>query len=79
VPGKAAVEMKSKVFNMVLLRDLHIIYIDLWARCASSIERHIDRLSFISFHTPSFSARIGSRGGRFGVSGKQWQDYSLWR
>jgi hypothetical protein len=27
VPGKAAVEMKSKVFDMVLLRYLHIIYL----------------------------------------------------
>jgi hypothetical protein len=49
VPGKA-----MKVFNMVLLRDLHIIYMDWWARCASSSERHIDRFSFISFHKPSF-------------------------
>jgi hypothetical protein len=31
VPGKAAVEMKSKVFDMVLLRYLHIIYMDWWA------------------------------------------------
>jgi hypothetical protein len=39
---------------MVLLRDLHIIYIDQWARFSSRSERHMDRLSFISFHTPSF-------------------------
>jgi hypothetical protein len=30
VPGKSSVEMKSKVFNMVLLRDLHTIYMDWW-------------------------------------------------
>jgi hypothetical protein len=30
VPGKTSVEMKSKVFNMVLLRDLHTIYMDWW-------------------------------------------------
>jgi hypothetical protein len=35
VPGKAAVEMKSKVFDMVLLRYLHIIYMDRWARVSS--------------------------------------------
>jgi hypothetical protein len=35
VPGKSLVEMKSKVFNMVLLRDLHVIYMDRWARFAS--------------------------------------------
>jgi hypothetical protein len=52
VPGKAAIEMKSKVFDMVLLRYLHIIYMDRWARCASSSERHMDRLSFISFNSP---------------------------
>jgi hypothetical protein len=34
VQGKASVEMKSKVFDMVLLRDLHIIYMDRWARFA---------------------------------------------
>jgi hypothetical protein len=28
VPGKAAVKMKSKVFDMVFLRYLHIIYMD---------------------------------------------------
>jgi hypothetical protein len=54
VPGKSSVGMKSKVFNMVLLRDLHIIYMDWWASCAPSSERHMGRLSFISFHTPSF-------------------------
>jgi hypothetical protein len=54
VPGKSSVEMKSKVFNMVLLRDLHIIYMDWCARCESSSERHMDQLSFISFHTPCF-------------------------
>jgi hypothetical protein len=53
VPGKVAVEVKSKVFDMVLLRYLHIIYIDRWARFASRSERHMDRLNFISFHTPS--------------------------
>jgi hypothetical protein len=58
VPGKSLVEMKSKVFNMVLLRDLHIIYMGWWARCASSSERHMDRLSFISFHTPSFQPAL---------------------
>jgi hypothetical protein len=55
VPGKAAVEMKSKVFYMVLLRYLHIIYMDRWARFASRSECHMDRLSFISFHMPSVS------------------------
>jgi hypothetical protein len=54
VPRKLSVEMKSKVFNMVLFRDLHIIYMDRWACCVSSSERHMDRLSFISFHTPNF-------------------------
>jgi hypothetical protein len=29
VPGKAAVKMKSKVFEMVLLMYLHFIYMDL--------------------------------------------------
>jgi hypothetical protein len=52
-PGKAVFEMKSKVFNMVLLRDLYIICMDRRARFASRSECHIDRLSFISFHTPS--------------------------
>jgi hypothetical protein len=33
---------------------LHIIDMDWWARCALSSERHMDRLNFISFHTPSF-------------------------
>jgi hypothetical protein len=32
VPGKTSVEMKSKVFNMVLLRDLDTICMDWWAR-----------------------------------------------
>jgi hypothetical protein len=54
MPGKSSVEMKSKVFSMVLLRELHIIYMDWWARCSSSNERHMDRLSFMGFHTPSF-------------------------
>jgi hypothetical protein len=35
------------------LEVLHIIYMDRWARFASRSERHMDRLSFISFHTPS--------------------------
>jgi hypothetical protein len=35
VPGKAAIEMKSKIFDMVLLRYLHIIYMDRWARVSS--------------------------------------------
>jgi hypothetical protein len=48
VPGKAAVKMKSKVFDMVLLRYLHIIYMDRWARFSSCSERYMDRLSFIS-------------------------------
>jgi hypothetical protein len=49
---------------MVLLRDMHIIYMDWWARCASSSERHMDRLSFISFHTPSFQPGLdGEEGG----------------
>jgi hypothetical protein len=47
MPGKQSVEMMSKVFNVVLLNDLHII-------CVSSSERLIDQLSFISFHMPSF-------------------------
>jgi hypothetical protein len=46
--------MKSKVFNMVLLRYLHISYMDWWAYCVLSNECHMDRVSFISFHTPSF-------------------------
>jgi hypothetical protein len=46
VLGKSSVETKSKVFNVVLLRDLHFIYMDWWARCASSSERHMDRLTF---------------------------------
>jgi hypothetical protein len=58
VTGKAAVEMRSKVFYMVLFRYLHIIYMDRWARFASRSERHMDRLSFISFHTPSVQIRI---------------------
>jgi hypothetical protein len=37
VPGKAAVEMKSKAFDMVLLRYLHIIYMDRWARFSSNV------------------------------------------
>jgi hypothetical protein len=41
-PGKAAIEMKSKVFDMVLLRYLHIIYMDRWARFASCSECHMD-------------------------------------
>jgi hypothetical protein len=28
VPRKAAIEMKSKIFDMVLLKYLHIIYMD---------------------------------------------------
>jgi hypothetical protein len=55
VTGKSSVEMKFKVFDMVLLRDLHIIYMDRWARFASRSERHMDRLSFISFNSPIFS------------------------
>jgi hypothetical protein len=31
VPGNAAIEMKSKVFDMVLLRYLQVIYMDRWA------------------------------------------------
>jgi hypothetical protein len=42
VPGKSSVEMKSKVSDMVLLRDLHIIYMDRWARFASCSERYMD-------------------------------------
>jgi hypothetical protein len=42
VPGKAAVLMKSKVFYMVLLRYLHIIYMDWWARFAFRNECHVD-------------------------------------
>jgi hypothetical protein len=52
VPGKAAVKMKSKVFDMVLLRCLHIIYMERWARFWSCSECHMDRLSFISFNSP---------------------------
>jgi hypothetical protein len=54
---KAAVEMKSKVFNMVLLRDLHIIIY------MSSSEGHMDRLSFISFLTPSFQPGLDRKEG----------------
>jgi hypothetical protein len=39
---KSSVEMKSKVFDVVLLWDLHIIYMDRWARFAASSERHMD-------------------------------------
>jgi hypothetical protein len=42
VPGISSVEMKSKVFDKVLLRDLHIIYMDRWARFASCSERYMD-------------------------------------
>jgi hypothetical protein len=42
VPGKSSVEMKSKVFVMVLLRNKHIIYVDMWARFESSSERYMD-------------------------------------
>jgi hypothetical protein len=42
VPGKLSIEMKSKVFDMVLLRDLHIIYMDRWARFASCSECYMD-------------------------------------
>jgi hypothetical protein len=54
VPGKAAIEMKSKVSDMVLLRYLHIIYMDWWARVSSCrpSECHMDRLSLISFNSP---------------------------
>jgi hypothetical protein len=38
VPGKAAIEMKSKVFDMILLRYLHNIYMDRWARVSSCSE-----------------------------------------
>jgi hypothetical protein len=53
VPGKAAIEMKSKVFDMVLLRYLHIIYMDRWARVSSCSGRYMDRLGLINFHAPS--------------------------
>jgi hypothetical protein len=53
VRGKAAIEMKSKVFNMVLLRYLYIVYMERWARFASRGERHMDLLGLISFHAPS--------------------------
>jgi hypothetical protein len=52
VPGKAAVEMKSKVFDMVLLRYWNIIYMDRWARFSSCSECHMDRLSLIGFNSP---------------------------
>jgi hypothetical protein len=58
VPGKAAVQMKPKVFKMLLLRDLNIIYMGWWERCASSSERHVERFSFISFHTPSLGKSL---------------------
>jgi hypothetical protein len=38
VPGKSTLEMKSKVFDMVLLRDLNNIYMDRWVRFASCSE-----------------------------------------
>jgi hypothetical protein len=44
--------MKSKVFDMVLLRYLHIIYMDRWARVSSCNECHMDRLSLITFNSP---------------------------
>jgi hypothetical protein len=52
VPGKAVIEMKSKVFDMALLRYLHIIYMDRWARVSSCSECHMNRLSLISFNSP---------------------------
>jgi hypothetical protein len=33
VPGKAGIEMKSKVFDTVLSRYLHIIYMDIYFFC----------------------------------------------
>jgi hypothetical protein len=51
VPGNAAVKMKCKVFDMVLLRYLRIIYMDRWARFLCCSERHMDRLNFISFNS----------------------------
>jgi hypothetical protein len=44
VPGKAAIEKKSKVFDMVLLRYLNIIYMDWWARVSSCSECHMAEL-----------------------------------
>jgi hypothetical protein len=52
VLGKAAIEMKSKVFDMVLLRYLHIIYMDRRASVSSYSECHMYRLSLISFNSP---------------------------
>jgi hypothetical protein len=46
-----------KVFDMVLLRYLHIIDMDRWARFSSRSECHMDRLSFTSFNLP-ISAKI---------------------
>jgi hypothetical protein len=63
VPGKSSVEMKSKVFDMVLLKDLHVIYMHRWARFASHSESHMDRLSFISFHSPSFKPGLNCEEG----------------
>jgi hypothetical protein len=42
------------------LSDLHIIYMDWWARCTSNSER---QLSFISFHTPSFQPGLDRKEG----------------
>jgi hypothetical protein len=49
-PGKSSVEIKSKVFDIVLLWDLNIIYMHRWARFASCSERHMDPFSFVSFN-----------------------------
>jgi hypothetical protein len=46
--SKATIQMTYKVFDMVLLRYLHIIYIDRWARVSSCSECHIDQLSLIN-------------------------------
>jgi hypothetical protein len=32
VPGKAAIKMKSKIFNMIILRYLYIVYMNWWAK-----------------------------------------------
>jgi hypothetical protein len=63
VPGKAAVKMKSRVFYMVRLRYLHIIYMDRWARVSSCSECHTDRLSLISFNSAITKPGLNSEEG----------------
>jgi hypothetical protein len=58
--------MKSKAFDMALLRDLHTIHMDRWSR-------HMDRLSLISFTSPISEPRLNSE------EGGNWLDHCLWQ